>query len=212
MSNNIQVNIEEEDIFVIRTNNELQEKLNINENIFMIIFKLSLYSFIIVIIVISYNNNNKINYIIKYYITKNESIKDNIKNNDAIKADKIEKYSIKPNNIEADSKKNISKIEIRSPPKTSYTLEDYKEYYKMAKEGKILYPENLVYSETPIISVIIPLYNAEKYINATLKSVQNQRMKDIEIILVDDCSKDKSLSYVEEAKKEDPRITITRNK
>ena len=64
----------------------------------------------------------------------------------------------------------------------------------------------------PIISVIIALYNADKYINTTLKTVQNQRMKDIEIILVDDCSKDKSLLYAEDAKKGDPRITITKNK
>ena len=37
-------------------------------------------------------------------------------------------------------------------------------------------------------------------------------MKDIEIIIVDDCSNDKSLLYAEEARKKDPRITVTRNK
>ena len=98
------------------------------------------------------------------------------------------------------------------PRKISFTFKDYQEYYNLSREGKILYKENLITSKWPFISVIIPLYNAEKYINATLKSVQNQRMKDIEIIIIDDCSKDKSLLYVEEAKKIDPRIIIIKNK
>lgn len=42
------------------------------------------------------------------------------------------------------------------------------------------------------ISVIIPVYNAEKYISRAIKSVLNQTMQDIEIILVDDESNDKS--------------------
>ena len=98
------------------------------------------------------------------------------------------------------------------PRKSSFTFKDYQDYYKLAREGKFLYKENLVQSKTPFISVIIALYNAEKFINQTLKTVQNQRMKDIEIIIVDDCSKDKSLLYVEEAQKIDPRIKIIKNK
>lgn len=98
------------------------------------------------------------------------------------------------------------------PRKSSFSLKDYQDYYKIAKEGKILYKENLVKSKWPFISVIIALYNAEKYINGTLKTVQNQRMKNIEIIIIDDCSTDKSLLYVEEAQKIDPRIVIMKNK
>jgi len=89
---------------------------------------------------------------------------------------------------------------------------EYKEYFQNAKEGNILYEENLVYSQNPLISVVIPLYNVEKFINATLKSVQNQRMKDIEIILVDDCCTDNSTKYIEEAQKKDPRILLMKNK
>jgi len=92
-----------------------------------------------------------------------------------------------------------------------HEFNEYKEYFQNAKEGKILYEENLVYSQNPLISVVIPLYNNEKYINATIKSVQNQKMKDIEIILVDDCSTDNSTKYVEEAQKKDPRIILIKN-
>ena len=98
------------------------------------------------------------------------------------------------------------------PRNLSFTFKDYQDYYQLSREGKILYKENLIPSKWPFISVIIPLYNAEKYINSTLKTVQNQRMKDIEIIIIDDCSKDKSLLYVEEAKKIDPRIIVIKNK
>ena len=38
-----------------------------------------------------------------------------------------------------------------------------------------------------ICSVVIPVYNAEKFIKDTLNSVLNQTVKDIEIICVDDC-------------------------
>ena len=116
--------------------------------------------------------------------------------------------STKNDKTEDSKNKDIPKIE----RKTSYTLKDYQNFVKIAKEGKFLYKENLEYSEKPLISVIIALYNAEKFINATLKSVQNQRMKEIEIILVDDYSQDKSLLYAEAAQKIDPRIVILKNK
>jgi len=49
-------------------------------------------------------------------------------------------------------------------------------------------------SEAPLISIIIPLYNAEKYIEETLKSAINQTWANKEIIIVDDGSTDNSLS------------------
>ena len=45
----------------------------------------------------------------------------------------------------------------------------------------------------PKISIIVPVYNAEKYLERCIKSLANQTIKDIEIILVDDGSKDSSL-------------------
>jgi len=46
------------------------------------------------------------------------------------------------------------------------------------------------------VSVIIPVYNAGKYIERTLQSALNQTYKDIEIIFVDDCSKDDSAEII----------------
>jgi len=109
------------------------------------------------------------------------------------------------------TKININKMANQSM-RLDHEFSEYQEYFQSAKEGKILYEENLVYSQNPLISVVIPLYNVENYINATLTSVQNQKMKDIEIILIDDFSTDNSIKYVEEVQKKDPRILIFKNK
>lgn len=58
------------------------------------------------------------------------------------------------------------------------------------------------------ISIIIPIYNSEKYLNRLLESVINQTYKDIEIILVNDGSTDSSLNICEEFRNKDNRIKI----
>ena len=49
----------------------------------------------------------------------------------------------------------------------------------------------------PAISVVIPMYNTEKYVGACLTSLLNQTFKNFEVIIVDDCSTDKSCEVVE---------------
>ena len=58
------------------------------------------------------------------------------------------------------------------------------------------------------ISLIIPIYNVEKYLRECLDSVVNQTFKDIEIICVDDCGTDNSMQIVDEYAKKDERIKI----
>lgn len=64
----------------------------------------------------------------------------------------------------------------------------------------------------PKISVIIPVYNGEKYINQCLDSLLNQTFKDIEIICVNDGSTDTSLEILQEYAQKDSRIKIINQK
>lgn len=58
------------------------------------------------------------------------------------------------------------------------------------------------------ISVIVPIYNAEKYLTKCLESIINQTYKELEIILIDDGSIDNSLKICREYQKKDSRIIV----
>ena len=60
----------------------------------------------------------------------------------------------------------------------------------------------------PKISVVIPVYNVEKYLKRCLDTVINQTFRDIEIILVDDGSKDQSGRICDDIKATDSRIRV----
>ena len=64
----------------------------------------------------------------------------------------------------------------------------------------------------PTISVIVPIYKTEKFIDKCLHSIRNQTLKEIEIICVDDCSPDNSYLIVERHIAEDSRVSLIRHK
>ena len=61
-----------------------------------------------------------------------------------------------------------------------------------------------------MISIVVPVYNAAKYIEQTVSMVQKQTYSDWELILVEDCSKDKSREVLQKLEKEwnDSRIHV----
>jgi glycosyltransferase involved in cell wall biosynthesis len=59
---------------------------------------------------------------------------------------------------------------------------------------------------TPLVSVIIPVYNAERYIETTIRSVLTQTLQDFEIIVLNDGSKDSSGEIIQRLQQEDKRI------
>lgn len=63
-----------------------------------------------------------------------------------------------------------------------------------------------------LVSIIVPVFNVEKYIYKCVKSLVNQDYSNIEIILVDDGSPDKSGGIIDELKKEDNRIVTIHQK
>lgn len=65
-----------------------------------------------------------------------------------------------------------------------------------------------------MVSIIVPVFNGEKFINDTIKTVQEQTYQNWELLLVNDCSTDKSKEIIEKQIKKDDRIkliTLERN-
>lgn len=60
----------------------------------------------------------------------------------------------------------------------------------------------------PILSVIIPVYNVEKYLAECVDSARTQTLKDIEIICVDDGSTDSSGAMLDDYARRDPRVRV----
>lgn len=60
----------------------------------------------------------------------------------------------------------------------------------------------------PKVSIIVPVYNVEKYLKRCIGSLRNQTLENIEIILVDDSSTDSSLEICKKSAEEDSRIKV----
>lgn len=63
----------------------------------------------------------------------------------------------------------------------------------------------------PNVSIIMPLFNAEKYLPEALQSILNQTYKDYELLCIDDCSTDRTRNIVEAFRERDIRIKILVN-
>ena len=87
-----------------------------------------------------------------------------------------------------------------------------KNFLEICVKGLLLNNKTFIPSKKPKISAIITLYNSHRTISRAIKSVQNQDISDLEIILVNDYSQDNSLSIIEEIAKKEPRIKIINNK
>ena len=59
-----------------------------------------------------------------------------------------------------------------------------------------------------LISVIMSVYNGEKYLVQAIESILNQTYQNFEFIIIEDCSTDNSLDILEEYAKKDSRIKI----
>ena len=71
--------------------------------------------------------------------------------------------------------------------------------------------EELYKRENPKVSLIIPCYNQAKFIKKIYPSIEKQSLKDIEIIFVDDLSKDNSSEVIKELAEKDKRVIYVKN-
>ena len=104
-------------------------------------------------------------------------------------------------------KKKILHLQIKKRIKQ---LIEGKKYISICLKG-LLINKNFVEEKRPKISVIIPVYNCEKSIIPSIRSIENQQFLGTEIIIVNDFSKDNSSFVIEKLKKKDSRIKIINN-
>ena len=98
-------------------------------------------------------------------------------------------------------------------PNLSFTMNrtnqiDINTYYNICINEKLISNEKIIYNNKPDISIIIPNHNNEDMLLKSIRSIQNQSFKNIEIIIVDDYSTDNSKEIYKYLLKTDPRIRI----
>ena len=151
--------------------------------------------------------------------SKNISILFNIAiqiKNDQNKTDLYNKENNKTNNISNNQKEK----EEEKPKQKDYVFKTLTDSFNTAKDfldkcikGILIQDkQKFILLENPLISVVIPLYNCQNFILRTLRSIQNQNIYNLEIILVNDFSTDGSVSVIEDIKIKDPRIKLINNK
>ena len=93
----------------------------------------------------------------------------------------------------------------------NYTDAEIKEFRKINSDNNI--SDNLIFkkSKNPEISIVITIHNQAHCIHKCIKSIQNQSIKNLEIILVDDCSTDNSTEVIFEFQKYDERIILIKH-
>lgn len=86
------------------------------------------------------------------------------------------------------------------------------EFYDLCNNSLLINKKKYKKNNKPKISIISAVYNGEKYIIRFLRSIQYQFLDDIEIIFIDDYSKDNSIKIIEECQKKDERIILIKQK
>ena len=94
-----------------------------------------------------------------------------------------------------------TKIKIINNYRINKEIKLLKDYYQLNNKGILINKHNLLKNKYPKVSIISSFYNSEKYIPRFVRSIQNQNLNDIELILIDDFSEDKSTKIIENKKK-----------
>ena len=186
---------------------QLYKRKFLKRIIFAIFFinTMALVIFIIFIFIKRNNNNHTLNISNKNFL--NEELK---------------KISKKINDWNGNYDSNIIESNNETINQSFFKDLSYKEKKKKITEEMPLIKKfiNIVVAGTitnfnkcddPKISIVVSIYNAEGYLKNTLLSIQKQDFKDIEILLIDDCSKDNSVSLIKELMEKDRRIIFYQN-
>ena len=110
--------------------------------------------------------------------------------------------------------KKMKHNKYRESKKILYNLKNrtdklnYREFIKLCNSERLIYTNVSKLDKNPLISVILPSFNKEKVLMKSIRSIQNQSLKNIEIIIVDDCSSDDSSKYYKYLLETDLRVRV----
>lgn len=110
---------------------------------------------------------------------------------------------------------NITESDIDKIGISKYQL--YINLYIQMKNANLKNSTKLAYDlakknfSNPSISVLMPIYNCEKYVKKAIESVLDQNFGDFELIVINDCTPDKAMNIVNKMAKEDFRIRVFEN-
>jgi glycosyltransferase involved in cell wall biosynthesis len=84
--------------------------------------------------------------------------------------------------------------------------------FRNINSNNLLLNKNKSKTNFPDITVIIIIYNQAHCLHKALRSIQNQSIKNLEILIIDDCSIDNSINLIKDYQKEDNRIVLIKHK
>ena len=119
-------------------------------------------------------------------------------------------FSFKNNNddIQKDQSKILEEL-ISFENSLNLNEEVFNEFRRINSENKLIEENpNFKRSKNPDVSVLMIIHNQAYYLHKGLRSIQNQSLKNIEIIIIDDCSEDNSIDLIKNYQKEDERIIL----
>ena len=108
---------------------------------------------------------------------------------------------------------NAQQAELSGDVQLAFDL--YQQYYSNRPFRFTYQPEllsNTTKTRPPKLSIIVPCFNSEKYVEQCIDSILQQTFVDFELLLIDDCSSDNSLQIILKKALEDERIILIRNK
>ena len=119
-------------------------------------------------------------------------------------------------------KKNLKKVKkfLKNIPEEysaitpSFILNEiYYQYKKIGLKGELLFIKDFGFLDDfkPFLTVLMPVYNAEKFLKDSIGSILKQTYSDFELLILDDGSTDNSLKIIEAYAKEDKRIKVIVN-
>jgi glycosyltransferase involved in cell wall biosynthesis len=141
-----------------------------------------------------------------------------------INIEKEEKFAPNKKEVEKEEKKNdIKEVQNKQSNKTNNKLQeiiDFESSLRKIEENEIkdfrlLNSENILFdkikykkSDNPDITVVLTMFNQAHCIHKALRSIQNQSLKNIEILVNIDCSNDNSTETIQKYMEEDERIVM----